>query len=95
MADIERPRVTPEWPTQQPQRQDSLADQLRDLHRIAARYGMYDAADWLWKRMQAAGVRHPAGSATPTLTAEQREDLAYEAGLRAGSATPTGDDDDG
>jgi hypothetical protein len=36
---------------QQPQRQDSLAAQLRDLHVVAARLGMYDAADWLWKRM--------------------------------------------
>ena len=34
---------------QQIQRQDSLTDQVRDLHRIAARLGMYDAADFLWK----------------------------------------------
>ncbi len=34
---------------QQPQRQDSLSAQLRDLHILAARVGMYDAADWLWK----------------------------------------------
>jgi hypothetical protein len=39
------------WLEQKPQRQDSLADQLADLHRVAARLGMYDAADWLWKRM--------------------------------------------
>lgn len=37
------------WPPQEPQRQDSLAEQLKDLHILAARYGMYDAADWLWK----------------------------------------------
>lgn len=41
-----------QWPKQLPQRQDSLSDQLRDLHMLAARYGMYDAADWLWKRMR-------------------------------------------
>lgn len=41
--------MTKLWPAQQPQRQDSLTDQLRDLHRVAARLGMYDAADWLWK----------------------------------------------
>jgi hypothetical protein len=34
---------------QQSPRQDSLDDQLRDLHRVAARLGCYDAADWLWK----------------------------------------------
>jgi len=27
------------------QSQDSLADQLKDLHRIATRLGLYDAAD--------------------------------------------------
>lgn len=32
---------------QLPQRQDSLADQLHDLHIVATRLGMYDAADWL------------------------------------------------
>jgi len=42
----------PTWLEQRPQRQDSLADQLTDLHRVAARLGMYDAADWLWKAMQ-------------------------------------------
>jgi len=35
---------------QQKQRQDSLRDQLKDLHIMAARLGMYDAADWLWKQ---------------------------------------------
>ena len=44
------------WPVElfirpQPQRQDALADQLEDLHRAAARLGMYDAADWLWRKM--------------------------------------------
>lgn len=34
---------------QQAERQDCLADQLSDLHIVAARLGMYDAADWLWK----------------------------------------------
>ena len=43
-----------DWPEQHPQRQDSVTDQLTDLHRIAARLGMYDAADWLWKRMPEA-----------------------------------------
>lgn len=40
---------------QQPQRQDSLAEQLVDLHVMAGRLGMYDAADWLWK----AAFKHP------------------------------------
>jgi hypothetical protein len=39
------------WLPQRPQRQDSLVDQLTDLHRVAARLGMYDAADWLWKHV--------------------------------------------
>jgi len=39
------------WLEPRPQRQDSLTDQLVDLHRVAARLGMYDAADWLWKWM--------------------------------------------
>lgn len=30
---------------QQPQRQDSVTDQLRDLQHVANRLGMYDAAD--------------------------------------------------
>ena len=34
---------------QQPQRQDSLDDQLDDLSWVAARLGMYDASDWLWQ----------------------------------------------
>jgi hypothetical protein len=54
----ERLPVTPEWPTQRPQRQDSLNDQLRDLHRLAARLGMYDAADWLWKKWVHEGQPH-------------------------------------
>lgn len=37
---------------QQPQRQDSLLDQLEELHIAATRLGMYDAADWLWKTME-------------------------------------------
>jgi hypothetical protein len=41
------------WPEQRPQRQDSLTDQLIDLHRVAARLGMYDAADWLWPHIAA------------------------------------------
>jgi len=32
---------------QQPQRQDSLMDQLQDLRMVANRCGMYDAADYL------------------------------------------------
>jgi hypothetical protein len=32
---------------QQPQRQDSLCEQLRDLIPIANRHGMYDAASYL------------------------------------------------
>lgn len=36
---------------QRSQRQDALNDQLRDLHIVAARLGMYDAADWPWKHI--------------------------------------------
>lgn len=36
---------------QQPQQQDSLNDQLWDLHLAANRLGMYDAADWLLKKL--------------------------------------------
>lgn len=32
---------------QQPQRQDSLVEQLRTLHIVANRIGCYDAADFL------------------------------------------------
>lgn len=32
---------------QKQQRQDSITDQMRDLHRLAVENGMYDAADWL------------------------------------------------
>lgn len=49
---------------QQPQRQDSLVDQLKDLHIVAARLGMYDAADFIWK----AGLsedRHVRDQVTP------------------------------
>ena len=34
------------------QRQDSTTDQLMDLWMVAAKLGMYDAADWLWKNAQ-------------------------------------------
>lgn len=30
-----------------PQRQDSLTDQMRDLHLIANKFGFYDAADYI------------------------------------------------
>lgn len=46
---LERRVANPLFPTQQDQRQDSLMAQLSDLHRVASRLGMYDAADWLWK----------------------------------------------
>jgi len=29
------------------QSQESLDDQLKDLHVLATRFGLYDAADWL------------------------------------------------
>jgi hypothetical protein len=32
-----------------PQRQDPLVDQLRDLHILATRFGMCDAADFIHK----------------------------------------------
>jgi hypothetical protein len=38
---------------QRPPRQDSLLDQVSDLHRIAVRLGMYDAADLLAKSFKA------------------------------------------
>jgi hypothetical protein len=31
----------------QPQRQDSLTDQMRDIHYYATKAGCYDAADWI------------------------------------------------
>lgn len=37
---------------QQPQRQDSLNDQLRDLQAIANKLGMYDAADFIQKALE-------------------------------------------
>lgn len=33
------------------QRQDSLSDQLSDLHRLAVLFGLYDAADWVTRHM--------------------------------------------
>jgi len=30
-----------------PQRQDSLTDQMRDLHQIANTFGFYDTADYI------------------------------------------------
>lgn len=36
---------------QQPQRQDSLRNQLSDLIALANRAGMYDAADWVKQRL--------------------------------------------
>ena len=38
----------------QPQRQDSLLDQLRDLYDVANRLGMYDAADLIRRLMEEA-----------------------------------------
>jgi hypothetical protein len=43
------------WIEQQPQRQDSLTDQMRTVHRLAARAGCFDAADWLWKNAIVGG----------------------------------------
>jgi len=46
-------QIFPKWEDllreipQLPQRQDSLLDQLKDLHTIANRFGLYDAADAL------------------------------------------------
>lgn len=42
---------------QQPQRQDSLQEQLRDLQVVANRLGMYDAADWISDRISPAAFR--------------------------------------
>lgn len=36
--------------SQYPQRQDSLYDQLTDLIKIANKFGLYDAADYLIKQ---------------------------------------------
>ena len=33
-----------------PQRQDSLVDQMYDLHYIANKFGLYDAADYIKRR---------------------------------------------
>ena len=43
MAEPFRPEMIP----QQPQRQDSLTNQLADLRIAAVRLGLYDAADYL------------------------------------------------
>lgn len=56
---------------QQPQRQDSLDDQLHDLHRVAARLGMYDAADWLWKH-------YVTPSSVTTAASTPQDDRAHE-----------------
>lgn len=40
-------RYDMKWLPQGRQRQDSLQDQLIDLHNAAVQLGMYDAADWL------------------------------------------------
>lgn len=37
--------------SQQPQRQDSLTEQLSDLHAVATRLGMYDAADFITQQL--------------------------------------------
>jgi hypothetical protein len=34
------------------QSQESLDDQLKDLHVLARRFGLYDAADWLHKDLE-------------------------------------------
>lgn len=39
----------------QPQSQAPLADQLRELHIMAARAGLWAAADWLWKKAELRG----------------------------------------
>jgi hypothetical protein len=39
--------VTAEQTPASGQRQDSLNNQLNDLHRLAVEHGMYDAADWM------------------------------------------------
>jgi hypothetical protein len=63
-----------DWTPQQPQRQDSLRDQLTDLHRVAARLGMYNAADWLWKAMPADPTPPPDGDPQPyTYTVQDME----------------------
>jgi hypothetical protein len=41
---------------QQPQRQDSLNEQLHDLVKVANRLGMYDAADSLQYSLHVSGV---------------------------------------
>ena len=46
------------------QRQDSVTDQLRDLHQLAILHGMYDAADWIKRRFeQVPHFPRAAGSA--------------------------------
>jgi hypothetical protein len=41
---------------QQPQRQDSLNEQLHDLVKVANRLGMYDAADSLQYSLHVSGI---------------------------------------
>lgn len=57
--------------TPQPQRQDSLADQLRDLHHLAARVGMYDAADWLWKKIVGFEAADSPADSEPARASDQ------------------------
>lgn len=44
---------------QQPQRQDSLDDQLRDVKAMANRMGCYDAADWIERAMRSRARATP------------------------------------
>ena len=40
------------------QRQDSTTEQLTDLWMIAAKLGMYGAADWLWEERRPREARY-------------------------------------
>lgn len=46
---------------QQPQRQDSLDDQLQDVIKMATLAGCYDAVDWLARRVPRHKTHCPQG----------------------------------
>lgn len=50
MSDQTKAAIMPTDIPQQTQRQDSVYEQVKDLHGWAVRLGMYDAADWMQQR---------------------------------------------
>ena len=69
---------------QRDQRQDSLADQLRDLAPVANRLGMYDAADFIEEVIGSDRVKNYGATRTVRLTEEEKK-RAAESVLGRGS----------